>query len=58
MWQSTHVNKQLGKIWGEVKPKTKLTSVNGGWINKNLMIEQAAQELSDAIDAQVMKEIK
>lgn len=58
LMSSIHVNKDLGKIWGEVKPKTKLTPVNGGWINKNLMIEQAAKELADAIDAQVIQVMK
>lgn len=60
MMQSIHVNRDLERVWNEVKKsrKTKLTPVNGGWINTNMMIQIAAQELSDAIDEQIIKEIQ
>jgi hypothetical protein len=41
MLRSTHVNKALGKIYGDLKPKVrptpKLKPVSGGWINEELV---------------------
>ena len=41
MMRSTHVNKTLGKIYGDLKPLVrptpKLKPVSGGWINEELV---------------------
>jgi hypothetical protein len=61
MLRSTHVNKALGKIYSQVKPKVrptpKLTKVAGGWINEQAAIDEAGRLMAQAIDAEVLKNL-
>lgn len=60
--QSVHVNPTLGKIWGEVKdrvkPTPKLKPVAGGWINEEMALQIAADNMAKEIDRLVMEEIR
>ena len=60
MLRSTHVNKTLGKIYGDLKPKVRPTpkqpplhKVAGGYA---IAVQDAAELLSREIDAEVMKQ--
>jgi hypothetical protein len=61
MWASTHVNRALGKIHNDLKPKVrptpKLKPVAGGWVNENILIQDAADLLAKSIDEQVLKDM-
>lgn len=69
MMRSTHVNKALGEIYKQVKPKVRptplrLKPVAGGWVNEDLVgkqihtaiVDEAADLLAKEIDAEVMKQ--
>lgn len=60
LMRSTHVNPALGKIWEQVKPKTRpipkqppLHKVSGGYA---IAVQDAADLLAKEIDAEVMKQ--
>jgi hypothetical protein len=61
MLRSTHVNKALGKIYGDLKPKVrptpKLKPVSGGWINEQAAIDHAGKLLAQEIDAEVLRNL-
>ena len=61
MMRSTHVNPALGKIWQQVKPKTRpipkqppLHKVSGGYA---IAVQDAADLLAKEIDAEVLKSL-
>ena len=62
MLRSTHVNRALGEIYKQVKPKTRPTPklkkwVNGSYTNvTDSYIDEAANLLAKEIDAEVMKQ--
>ena len=61
MMRSVHVNTALSRIYTQVKPKVrptpKLTKVAGGWINEQAAIDHAGMLMSQAIDAEVIKNL-
>lgn len=62
MLASTHVNKSLGKIYSDLKPKVRPTPKikvvgKNAWINENILIQDAADLLAKSIDEQVLKDM-
>ena len=60
MAQSIHVNRKLEAVLHEVRQKKKptLKRVAGGWINTNIAIQMAAEELAKEIDKHIIEEIR
>jgi len=62
MLRSTHVNKALGKIYSDLKPKVrptpKLKAVGkNAWVNENILIQEASDLLAKSIDEQILKDM-
>ena len=56
MMASIHVNPALGRIYNQVKPKTRPTPKIQGAKTYTMILDEAAEMLSKSIDAEVMKQ--
>ena len=57
MMRSTHVNPALGRIWEQVKPKTRPTPKLTGKQITAIYVDEAADLLAREIDAEVLKSL-
>jgi hypothetical protein len=57
MLRSTHVNKALGKIYSDLKPKVRPTPKLSGSQITQAYIDEAAQLLAQEIDAEVLRNL-
>lgn len=57
MLRSTHVNKALGKIYSDLKPKVRPTPKLSGSQITQAYIDEAAQLMAQEIDAEVIKNL-
>jgi hypothetical protein len=47
----------LDRIWESLKPRPKITPRAGGWIDQELVLEQAAKNMADDIDQQLLTQV-
>ena len=57
MMRSTHVNKALGKIYNQVKPKVRPTPKIQGYTISSVIVDEAAKLLAREIDNEVLKSL-